>query len=80
MQSFEKDGYVILLEKDVEEPIEHHIERGYFVVSQKPKTKEEYDNAVLYSRIYINKSHKQCKYSEKIEKIVTKMCENMLKQ
>ena len=80
MPTFEKDGYVILLKKDIGEPLEHLIERGYFVVSQKPKTKKEYEFAILYSRIYINKKYKKCEYNETVEKTIAEMIKRVLKK
>ena len=80
MTIFEKDGYVILLKKDIGEPTEHLVERGYFVVSQKPKTQEEYDIAILYSRIYINKKYKKCKYGDTIENKLMDMSNRALKK
>ncbi len=80
MQTFEKDGYVILLKKEKGEPFEHLIERGYFVASQKPKTRKEYEFATLYYRIYINKKYKECKYDVAIENTVKKMSDRVLKK
>lgn len=80
MITVEKDGYVIAIKKETGEPHEHVIERGYFVVSQQPETQEEYEEAVRFSRIYINKKYKQCKYDEEIENAVTEMSSRMFKQ
>ena len=73
---FKKRGHVIILTRD-KEPIEWFVNRGYFVVSQFPNSIEEYNNAVTYSRIYVNKKYKKCGYSEKIEKRLRNMTKNM---
>lgn len=53
MALFKKDGFVIKLEKDSYESYECFSERGWFVVNRKPKTKEEYEEAVRLSRVYV---------------------------
>lgn len=63
---FKKDGFVCNVEQDKYEQKEHLIVRGYFVVSQKPITKEQYDEAILYSRIYVNTKFKKCLYNDEI--------------
>jgi len=77
MTTYEKKNYIIYLKRDYGEPREYYTERGYFIVSQKPKTQKEYDLAVLYSRIYINKKYKKCEYSENIEKKIKEMMKNI---
>jgi hypothetical protein len=71
--AFELDGFLCCLTKDLGESTEHYVQRGYFVVSQKPQTEEEYDDAVLFSRIYIHVKHKGCEYDESIMKKLDSM-------
>jgi hypothetical protein len=52
--NFIKDGHICYVVKDSYEPTEYFLERGHFIVSQKPNSKEEFNIAVLYSRILIN--------------------------
>jgi len=68
MNVFEKKGYLVQIVQDSGEPLEHYIERGYFVASQQPLTRKEYDTAILFSRIYINMKYKKCGYSDGITK------------
>lgn len=75
---FCKNSYLCIIEKNKNESDEHHAERGWFVVSQKPLTEKEYSNAVLYSNIHINKKYKGCTYSTDVENILRDMLENMI--
>lgn len=77
MAIYEKKNFIIYLKRDDGEPREYYTERGYFIVSQQPETQEEYDQAVLYSRIYINKKYKKCEYGNIIEKKIKKMMKNV---
>lgn len=77
MSIFSKKGYITKVIRDEHEPLEHFNERGYFIVSQKPKTRKEYEMAVLYSRIYINKLHKGCGYNRDVEKRLESMLKNL---
>ena len=70
---FEKNCYIIILEQEEDEPLEWHIDRGYFVVSQIPTTVEEYNEAVRYSRIYVNHKYKKNGYDDEIENKLKKM-------
>lgn len=74
---FKKDSCVINLTRDPFEPEELFIERGYFVVSQKPKSKQEFNYAILYSRIYINYNFKNCNYTDYIIMELNKMIKNL---
>jgi hypothetical protein len=75
--SFYKDGYICLVPRDNNESKEHHISRGYFVVSQMPTNKKEYYEAVKYSRIYNNVKYLKCTYSDIIMDKLNKMINNM---
>lgn len=75
--AFHKDGYVCPLFKDKCESIEQYNIRGKFVVSQKPKSQKEYDEAVKYSRILINVKLYKCIYDSKIMENLKNMEEKM---
>jgi len=75
--SFYNDGFIIKLEQDLNEPQDKYIERGYFVVCQKPKSVEEYLKAKKYSRIYINNKYLGCEFTEKVMEELNKMKENL---
>lgn len=74
---FQKEGYVCIIDRSLGEIYEHYYLRGLFVVSQKPNSKEEYDKAVAYSRIYINVIHLKCIYSDEIMEELNKMINNI---
>ena len=77
MSIFLKNGYLCLLSKDDGESYENYYKRLVFVVSQKPKDIEEYNESVKYSRIYINKKYFGCEYSSIIMKKTDEMEKNM---
>lgn len=54
------------VERDPVESYEEYTMRSYFVTSQMPKTADEYDTAVKYSRIYINVHNKKCVYTKAV--------------
>jgi hypothetical protein len=53
MPVFKKDGYMVILEKKDDESYERLTKRGYFIVSQKPKTQEEIDEYIRMSELYV---------------------------
>lgn len=65
---FKKGGFVCQVEQDMGEAYEHYLERGYFVVSQRPQNDKEYGDAIKYSRIYMNVKIDRCKYNNAIMK------------
>lgn len=68
MKSFIKDGVICLVEKDINEPLEHFSERGNFIVSQNPTNKEDYTKAVRFSRLFVNCKYYKCQYSPEVMK------------
>lgn len=70
MVLFKKDGVIIKLEKDSYESEECFAARGWFVVNQKPKTREEYNEAVKLSRIYVGVKFFNRVYSNSLMKKV----------
>lgn len=59
---FIKNGYYYIVKKDDFEPIEKFNERGWFIANKMPKTKEEYNEAVRLSRIWINMKYNDAIY------------------
>ena len=76
---FKKDGYICYLERDKYETIEQFIDRGNFIVSQKPSNMEEYQKALTYSRIMVNVKYSGAKYTNTIMDILDKMLINCYK-
>lgn len=73
---FKKGNIICKVDQDLDESDDNYIERGYFITSQNPKNDEEYNNALLYSRIYINVYYKKCIYEDKIMRTLEKMLKN----
>ena len=63
---FVKDGYYIILKKEDDEILEHFIERGQFLVSQKEKDLNEIKKINTYSKIWINIKYLNCSYDNAI--------------
>lgn len=74
VQPFIKNGYVAILTRHTTEPKEYFLERGNFIVSQQPKTKEEYEEAINYSRIMVNVKYHGSEYNKEV---MTKLKEMM---
>lgn len=74
---FIKNGYYCIIEKNKLEIMEHFIERGYFIVSQKPISSENYNNIITYSNIYINNKYFKCEYDDIVMNKLNSMIENM---
>ena len=79
MRAFTKDGFLCLVSQDDNESLEHFSERGNFIVSQQPNSKEEYNKAINYSRLYMNCKHHKCSYTEEVMKELLEM-QNKLNQ
>lgn len=80
MVIFKKNGYVCNVERDKNELDEHLNTRGLFIVSQKPKTLQEYNTLVLYSRCYINFKYNGCEYAHQLMEILKQMENNMYEE
>ena len=75
MSVFRKNNKIYIVHKSTLEPYEHFIERGNFIAAQEP-TKEEYENVLLYSRMYINNKHLGLEYQPAIMKKLGQMIAN----
>ena len=70
---FIKDEYYYIIIRDPGESYEQCIERGWFVVKNKPKTETELNNIINYSRIWANIKFNKCVYSKELHNIIDKM-------
>ncbi|CAH6421772.1 Hypothetical protein KVN_LOCUS458 [uncultured virus] len=66
MRAFKKNGYLCVVRKDKNEAEEIYLERVNFVVSQKPKNEEEYNEAIKFSRLFVNVKYSRCEYDKQI--------------
>lgn len=73
MVAFIKNGYLCNVERDTGEPKEQFFERGWFVVSQKPKTLKEFEHVVNVSRAYIQVKYNGSIYNKDLMKELEKM-------
>ena len=62
---FIKDGFYYIIKRDIGESIEQFLERGEYIASQKPKTKEELDKCINQSRVWRNIKFNNCSYTKK---------------
>ena len=72
MYSINNRGYMCTVKRDIGETEEKFSERILFITNQKPKTQKEYNTAVLYSRLYINKKYFKCVYENSLEQVLIK--------
>jgi len=70
---FTENGFFCTIEQDDDEPLEQFYERGHFIVSQKPISIIKFNEAIIYSRIWINKKYLGCEYDENVNQKLKKM-------
>ncbi len=63
---FRKGKYMYRVSIEQNEPRQYFLDRGNFIARLTPKSEQEYDEAVRYSRIYINVKYGKCEYSQPI--------------
>lgn len=68
MSIFKKGITICYVVQEEDEPYDHFLDRGNFIVSQEPKNDQEYNKAVIYSRFYINNKILKCAYDSEIMK------------
>ena len=73
MVAFTKNGYLCNIERDTGEPKEQFFERGWFVVSQKPKSLKNFEHTVNLSRVYIQVKYNGATYNKEIMNELEKM-------
>lgn len=71
-----KNGMIYIVNKDAGEPIELYNERLNFISSQQPENINDYNNAIIYSRIYINVNKYGCSYNS----FIMNQLEEMIKK
>ena len=80
MVVFKKHGFICNVEKDKNELDDHFVDRGLFIVSQKPETVKEYNVSILYSRCYINVKYNKCEYTSQMMEVLSEMEKNMYQE
>lgn len=60
--SFIKKNNMVCIIKDINEPYELYIKRGFFVASIYPSVEPNYNVAVKYSKIYVNCDYLKMEY------------------
>lgn len=73
MTFFKKDDCICLVERNEGESMEHFIDRGNFIVAQKPQNDKEYELVLKYSYIYTNVKYLHCEYTDDIMTDLKKM-------
>lgn len=79
MAFYRKNNLICLIDQGVHETNEHFIERCNFITSQPIKNDNDYQKAVLYSRIYINHKYLKCGYENDVMSELDKMKVNLQK-
>ena len=74
---FIKNTTYCYINRDIGESYERFLERGYFVVSQKFTTTDEFEKILLYSRIWCNIKYNKCKYNKKVLDVISKLETNI---
>lgn len=77
MKVFKKDGYSVIVSKDPYETEESFNDRGFFIVSQKPKNKEDLDEVTVFSRIYVNCQNIECEYDTDVKDKLNQMIKKL---
>lgn len=62
MSIFRKGSIICIVEKCDSESRDVFLDRGNFIVSQKPHNKKTYGEAVVYSKVYANEKYLHCEY------------------
>ena len=77
MSLFTREGHVCVVKPQDNEPNNLFQNRGWFVVSQKPKTDEEFQIAVKFSILWSNCNQYHCTYSDAIMLKISQMEKNI---
>jgi hypothetical protein len=67
MSIFRKGSVICIVEKQDNENRDVFIDRGNFIVSQKPHNKKTYDEAVVYSKVYANEKYLHSEYDSDVK-------------
>jgi hypothetical protein len=74
---FNKNGFICKIDRDSNESLELWYNRGWFVVSQQSKNIDEYNEAIKFSRIWINITKYGCKYDDSIVNRLDELLNNV---
>ena len=74
---FTKNGFYYLIQQDKFESKEHFNQRKWFITSQVPETKEEFNEAEKLSRLWMNNKKFKCTYSIDSMNKISKLEENI---
>lgn len=77
MTFYRKNNLICLIEQNNHEPLEHFLERCNFITSQPIKNNNDYNKAILYSRLYINHKYLKCTYNDDVMSELNKMKSNL---
>ena len=69
---FTKNGLSIILYKNISEPDEIFLKRGWFIVSQ-PDIKKNYDEILRLSKVWENIKFKNCVYNKNLMEKIEEM-------
>lgn len=72
---FIKDDKFYILERDNHESLEKFYERGWFITHMNPQTKDDYNEAIRLSRIWINIKFDKCIYHNEMMSIINNIIE-----
>ena len=69
---FTKNGLSIILYKNISDPDEIFLKRGWFIVSQ-PDIKKNYDEILRLSKVWENIKFKNCVYNKNLMEKIEEM-------
>jgi len=70
---FRKGSIICIIKRNSKENLDVFLDRGNFIVSQKPANEKEYNEAVIYSNIYANYKYLHCTYDTDIQNKLNNM-------
>lgn len=68
MSYYTKDDKIYFVQIQSNELPEHFYERVKFIMNRNIKNNNDYDEAIIYSKIHINMKYYKCEYPDKIVK------------
>jgi len=75
--AFLKRGNLVVIKKELGESQEYFIKRGYFVASIFPHIISDYEEAIKYSRLFINIKYHRAIYSNSLVNKITELEKNL---
>lgn len=71
--AFLKKGNLVSINKESGESQEIYIKRGYFVASIYPHVIPDYDQAIKYSRLFVNIKYNKSTYNDSLMKQINEL-------